>query len=371
MDRAASLYPRSILLAVTGLTPQVVTETLCAMVQAGEALPTEIHVMTTAKGRDQVRQQLLGAEGWLTQLYRDYRLPPVRFDESNLHVIADATGLPLDDIRSPEDNDYAADGITGLISRLTADPASQLHVSLAGGRKTMGFFAGYALSLFGRAQDRLSHVLVSAPYEAAPGFFYPTPYPHRIKTHAGQEINAQDAQITLADIPFIRLREDIPARLLSGKAGFSETIDAARRASEPPFLMIDLTSCQLHANGLPVSLPDILFAFYCWVAEHSLVNEQPLPKPSKGSDGNLEYAAEFLRHYRAIAGEMRDTEKTENALRKGMDEGFFEEKVSRINRALKEELGERLGKRYGIVNQGHRGHSDYGLALSAEQIQIV
>ncbi|MBF4102237.1 hypothetical protein INT80_01850 [Gallibacterium anatis] len=45
-----------------------------------------------------------------------------------------------------------------------------MHVSIAGGRKTMGFFAGYALSLYGRAQDSLSHVLVSAEYEAIQNF---------------------------------------------------------------------------------------------------------------------------------------------------------------------------------------------------------
>ena len=30
----------------------------------------------------------------------------------------------------------------------------------------MGFYLGYALSLYGRTQDRLSHVLVSSPYES-------------------------------------------------------------------------------------------------------------------------------------------------------------------------------------------------------------
>ena len=32
-----------------------------------------------------------------------------------------------------------------------------MHVSIAGGRKTRGFLAGYTLSLLGRPQDRLSH----------------------------------------------------------------------------------------------------------------------------------------------------------------------------------------------------------------------
>ena len=58
--------------------------------------------------------------------------------------------------------------ITNLIRAFTADPESALHVSIAGGRKTMGFFLGYALSLYGRAQDKLSHVLVSPPFESSP-----------------------------------------------------------------------------------------------------------------------------------------------------------------------------------------------------------
>jgi CRISPR-associated protein (TIGR02584 family) len=48
-----------------------------------------------------------------------------------------------------------------------------LHVSIAGGRKSMGFFAGYAFSLFGRTQDRLSHVLVNDPFESFPDFYFP------------------------------------------------------------------------------------------------------------------------------------------------------------------------------------------------------
>ena len=32
------------------------------------------------------------------------------------------------------------------------------------------------MTLFGRPQDRLSHVLVPEPFESSWGFFYPTPY---------------------------------------------------------------------------------------------------------------------------------------------------------------------------------------------------
>ena len=77
-------------------------------------------------------------------------------------VLTDMQG-EMTDIRSPEDNLSAADQVAKLIRELTNDPDRQLHVSLAGGRKTMSFYLGYALSIFGRDDDRLSHVLVDEP----------------------------------------------------------------------------------------------------------------------------------------------------------------------------------------------------------------
>ncbi|MBP8284794.1 MAG: hypothetical protein KAX46_12935 [Chromatiaceae bacterium] len=49
--------PRRILLAVTGLTPQVVTETLYALACRTEPrwVPHEVHLITTALGADNAR----------------------------------------------------------------------------------------------------------------------------------------------------------------------------------------------------------------------------------------------------------------------------------------------------------------------------
>lgn len=82
-----------------------------------------------------------------------------------------SNGRELDDSRSLDDNQAIADFIIDEVRALTSDENTQLHASIAGGRKTMTFFLGYAMSLFGRTQDRLSHVLVSEPYENLPDFF--------------------------------------------------------------------------------------------------------------------------------------------------------------------------------------------------------
>jgi len=172
-------YPRRILLAVTGLTPQVVTETLYALAVQRQPpfIPTEIHLLTTGEGAEAARLGLLSEDpGWFHRLCRDYALPPIAFNASHIQVLRDAVGQPLGDIRTPDDNQRAADAITETVRNLTADPQAALHVSIAGGRKTMGYYLGYALGLFGRPQDCLSHVLVSEPFESSPEFYYPTRY---------------------------------------------------------------------------------------------------------------------------------------------------------------------------------------------------
>jgi hypothetical protein len=162
------------------------------------------------------------------------------FTADTIHVLEDAGGRPLEDIRSPEDNRRAADGITGIIREFTADPDCALHVSIAGGRKTMGFFLGYALSLYGRPQDKLSHVLVSEPFESSLGFYYPTPSSRVLEMPGGRLVDCASAQVTLAELPFVSLRHGLPEALLTGRASYNETVEAARHALAPAELQIDL-----------------------------------------------------------------------------------------------------------------------------------
>lgn len=372
MSRHPHHYPRRILLAVCGLTPQIATETLYALavLRRSAFIPTEIRILTTREGAHRARLTLLHpVTGKFHQLRRDYGLPEIVFDETSIHVITDTQGQELDDIRTPEDNEQSADAITHHVRQLTADPETALHVSIAGGRKTMGYYAGYALSLFGREQDRLSHVLVQPEYESHPDFFYPTRASHIIHTREGRPIDAREAAIALAEIPFIRLRTDIPQALLEGRAGFSETISMAAKAAQAPVLRMEAATGALYANDIPLQLPAILLAFYRWVLKRTLLEEQSLVKPNK-DEFNAEYAAEFLAIYRDVTGEARDIEKTEKALLHGMEERFFLEKISRINKTLKTQLGARLSQAYCIKNRGGRLNTDYGVELRREQIHF-
>ena len=267
-------YPRRLLVAVTGLSPQIVTETLYALALRREPrfVPTEVRLITTEEGAEHAKLSLLHPEsGWFHRLRADYDLPSIVFGPEHIHVLEDAGGRPLGDIRSPADNERAADAITDVVRDLTRDEDSALHVSIAGGRKTMGFYLGYALSLYGREQDRLSHVLVNAPYESHPQFFYPTTSSRVIYTPPphNRPYDTRDADVTLAEIPFVRLRDELPEDLKDhreGKVRFSEAVTAAQRAIGPAELVLDLPARRLRAGGKVIALSPLHFAFLAWLA---------------------------------------------------------------------------------------------------------
>jgi len=164
---------REILIFVAGTTPQIITETLYGLILGKKPplIPDEIFVLTTASGKKKIEEELIH-KGRLAAFQKEFSLDRVPFAEENIIVLTDFQGNPLDDIRGAEQNEAVGDLIADFIRKKAGDPASRLHCSLAGGRKTMSFYLGSALQLFGRPWDRLYHVLVSPEFESLPEFFY-------------------------------------------------------------------------------------------------------------------------------------------------------------------------------------------------------
>jgi CRISPR-associated protein (TIGR02584 family) len=362
-------YPHRILLAVTGLSPQVVTETLYALCveRTSPFVPTEVQLLTTAEGAERARLSLLSPDpGWFARFLADYRLPPIAFGAERVHVLRDDAGGELDDIRTPRHNETAADAITEWVRGLTADPESALHVSIAGGRKTMGYYLGYALSLFGRPQDRLSHVLVPEPFESSWDFFYPTPYHRVITTRDNKLADTSEAKVTLAEIPFVRLREGLPDRLLAGRASFGQTVTAAQRALEPPELVIDLAGQRVRAGGEVVSLSPAVLAFYSAMARRRLKGMHAARCDTAGFD------RQYLAEYRRIVSDMSgDYERVEEALADGMTADYFDQRKSRTNGAIEQALGRQLAAPYLIQGDGARPQTRFGLRIDPAAIRFA
>lgn len=374
---AAADFPRRILVCVTGLTPQVVTETVYALVTRQPPwIPTDVHVLTTVTGARHAREQLLPAgEGQFSRLCADYGLSGIRFDDSQVHTLADAAGRPLDDIRSPADNMAMADAILARIAGFAADPHCALHVSLAGGRKSMGFFAGYALSLYGRPQDRLSHVLVSEGFETNREFFYPPPQPRTLTGRDGERLDTADARIDLAEIPFVRLRDRLPRELLAG-GSFAAAVAAAQRL-ESPHLTLDLENRRILCGGQAIALSDVNFAIYAWHVQRRMHLAEPAVVLAQfnavGSPLRRELA-EF--GYRLHSNPMSAQAQRWEECRWDDDHIDFSQWLSvrraRINQAIRQVLGSAGVRVYGIATERTTGRqSCHRLRLAREHIEIL
>ncbi|WP_305908590.1 CRISPR-associated ring nuclease Csm6 [Methylomarinum sp. Ch1-1] len=364
-------FPKRVLLAVSGMSPQIVTETLYSLVtkQTEPFIPTEIHLITTQSGAQQAKLQLLDENsGKFWQLCKDYCLPEIRFPEKNIHVIEDSNGLALDDIKTPEQNEAAADFITAIVSKLTRDDDASLHVSIAGGRKTMGYYLGYALSLYGRAQDRLSHVLVTDRYESLKDFFYPTPDSHVIHDKDNHALNAKDAEVMLAEIPFVRLRGGIPPHLLEGKTTFSESIKFVRQIEQAPQLRIDTVKRCFWVSDIKVAPQEVNFIFYRWLLERSIKGD---PVKRLPSDNNSDYAREFLAFYAQNVNEAKDGDRTQKALEGGMPNQWISERISLIKRSFENSLGKHAAQPFIVQSTGNNNNRQYHIALTEEQITFV
>ena len=364
-------YPRRVLLAIGGMTPQVVTETLyylCVM-RKPVFIPTDVYLITTAVGHDEAMDHLLDEGGAFHEFVKDYGLEgQIHFTVEKFLPLLDSAGRHLPDVRSAADNMVAADVITEKVRELTLDSKASVHISISGGRNTLGLYLGYALSMFGRAQDRLSHVLVPWQFEGSDDFFYPPPEHELITLRNRKTISTKHAHITLAEIPFISLRHGLPQALLEGKASYSQTVAAIQRSLGPPHIKVQPAERRIWLGGIDVDLPPQLFSFYLWLCRRR--------RGGGATAGHVNWrdagaGAEFLKEYQQVVGSMaHDYQVAEAALKQGMTEEFIAEKKTRINRWLKEVLGNGAAEPYLIQPTGKRPKTRYGLLVNAQAIEV-
>ncbi|MFU2126538.1 CRISPR-associated ring nuclease Csm6 [Gallibacterium anatis] len=344
-------HNQKILFCVTGMSPAVVTETLYALTQKKEFIPDAIYVATTAQGKNTLMRDLLGIEGGrhisdgaFHRFCEEYQLSQIIFDESHIHVITDDNGIALADIQTPEQNVCAADTIVRMISRFCHDDRCvALHVSIAGGRKTMGFFAGYALSLYGRAQDSLSHVLVSAEYEAIQNFFYPTKTDEFLIDRYGKEVNAKDAEVMLAEIPWVRLGVGLPTTLLNNDISYSESIRLAQASIETPSLsfLSEMNSDQVVKCGSEqIHFPPKAYAFLFLAAVYC----------KKGHSLNLTKWEQVKQNYLTIYSYFFGATKTGNLDKRMCDIDDVRSVISESRNEIKKSLQRIFGT---IPNSHH------------------
>ena len=101
---------------------------------------------------------------------------------------------------------------------------------------------------------------------------------------------------------------------------------------------IDLQSQAVEAAGQLIALAPAELAFLAWFAHRARLGMEGLRCPADGAP-STEHADAYLAEYRRIRGVMGDDGRTAARYRKGMSKADFEERKSKLKRALTVALG--------------------------------
>ncbi len=375
-----------VLALVVGTTPQVITETICALVQQKPPVyPEKIYVITSAVGKKTAEERLID-HGLFQAFAKEFKLDKPTLTRNDFVVVRDSACREIEDITGAEESEALGDVITSLIRDLASDPSVRLHCSIAGGRKTMSFYMGAALQLFGRPWDKLYHVLVTPDFESNPLFFYKPRRNKLIETRlpdgSTRKLNTKNADIHLMELPFIRLREKLS---LQGK-NFRDLVTEGQReidaAAIQPALTLSLESRTVRIGShiieiVPVQLmiyatllrakighcrhPDQLYCFECTDCF-----------PTVADLSTPEIVKEMAEIYSRIYHHSRA--RHEEFLLKyggGMGQDIIRQHISKIKKAVQEQIGDRRLLPFFTVSTVRQwGSSRYGVRAEKGKITI-
>ncbi len=292
--------PSTILLAVTGMSPAVLTETVWALAQEKEpVIPDRVVVITTISGRQAIERELLmparpDARTVWQELRRAVlgkaaeRDPRLNLDAPRLIEAPNPrTGKSdwLEDLRTPEENAATANFILAELRRWAETPETRLVLSIAGGRKTMGALLYACISLLGRETDRLTHVLVNDPFDAPrlkPRFYFPKQPQQELVALDGRAVRAAEAKIDLADLPFVPLRNLFERDLVRKPCSFVELVRRCRGKVEEIArrnvrLKLAWSRRVIAVNDQPVKLSPLQCLLLLFLAENAKL-ARPAPE---------------------------------------------------------------------------------------------
>ncbi len=372
---------KTYLLAVCGLTPQVITETLYALHQQDVRVDA-IRVLTTRPGHDACLTSLFGtARGHYYRYLEEYGLKREDIDFSFRHVqmVEGPDRIPLEDIAQAEDNEAFLRACLETTFALTSSPEQRVLFSIAGGRKTMGACLSLAAQFYGRPQDRIYHVLVSPEFESNREFFYPPARPRnlRLRDAKGEYFhkNTRYARVTLAPMPFISVRDRIYDELLRKPESPGSLLLSLVR-DRPPEMVVDCINRRLSYKEVEMDMRPAhlaLYTFFALVKKGASCGERSC-RSCRDCYLSLE---EILNRQEEIAGIYRQLEprRTQGEMSNtgilSLSAENFNSYKSRIRTGLERAFGSYEVAHLAIDSQGKRPDTRYGIPLDRGRIKVI
>lgn len=331
-----------VLFAVVGMSPAVLTETVWALAhEEPPAIPDRVVVLTTSSGKRKIEEQLFAEKsgtksGWnalISALSKEGLDVTGRLKFGNtgdsIRVFASADGShDLDDIASSLDNNAAADFMLRHLRGFTANPSTSVIASIAGGRKTMSALMISCMSLLGREQDRVCHVLVNPPFDTPlePPFLFPVQRLKHIDKKTDKAHSSLSAVIELADVPFVRMLGWYQEKYREFPPSYSSLVAGVQKHVPKvyPVITIDLSTGQVLVDETAIDLASTEFLVF-----------------HERCTGNSELLSigETLKHYKSLHESVLSDfyEKFKESSR-FTDDRCLKEDVSRCDSAIRRKL---------------------------------
>jgi len=321
----------NILICVSGLTPQIVTESLFCLAVKEKIPINEIYVLTTTRGKNVIlgkdphphtpKTALLKEIKNLCEKYK-LKLPLFKEDENHI-IVAKEESIELSDIRSDKDNILFPNKVCEFLKQKSSDPENVLYCSITGGRKSMSVHMANALSLFARENDRLIHVLTKEENEFKG--FYP--------------INKKEAKdLEIADIPFVRLRPIISSEIKRPDlltANFEDVVKFTQNQlkilTPSNRMIIDIEKRELRFGNDYLILEPMEFLFYYFFVDNKMRGEINI---SIADFMSIETKNRFIEYFTEFYPNYYIKEKSWYTSKSGFDDTIFLQRKSKVNKKI-------------------------------------
>jgi CRISPR-associated protein (TIGR02584 family) len=261
---------KNILICVTGLSPQIVTETVFTLYKEKKIAIDKIICVTTSDGKTCITNYYkdfkktdgpYSLKKELEDMCKLYKIPLPAFEEDQEHIIVTKEEtIEKPDIWNNKDNELFANEICSVIKKYTEEPGNTLYCSLSGGRKTMSAYMYAAMTLFGREKDLLFHVLVDKEFEISRKF-----YPE-----------AEDkVGMVLSEVPYIKLRTVITDIFKKNFSYSDLIIETQKKIEQIDYgkLIVDRKVCKLKYCDSDVTLSyDQILLYTAFVKRKNMEN---------------------------------------------------------------------------------------------------
>ncbi len=318
---------KNILLAISGLTPQIVTETLFALSVKKKIIIDEIFVITTSRGKtviegkDKVPQTpKVPLKKEIVNLCKELEIKTPKFIIKKNLIIAEEESQQLYDIKTDKENKLFPNKAAELIGKIAKDKNTTIHASLSGGRKSMSAHLALALSLFARTQDKLYHVITEEEFEFKN--FYP-------------KTRKEERALVIAEIPFVKLRS-LNAPLLKTDLSYSQIVNKTQKRlkflTENEKLIIYIAERKIKYGDKFIFLEPLEVALYLKFVERKISKQAGYKITEIHND--KQFAKEVSEFLTDNYNQHFDSNDKKHWHVKGIEDTLFRSKRSKINNEL-------------------------------------